>query len=147
MCFGAGLQVSIHLGGFLGKRLPSSSGSSHPARAQTSPNLVWGLLCPLRSIAFLCCTLPACFCSLPDMCFVLVPPTIESWLESMLSNSEGAINFPVRSGSFKHLSSSHFKDGNRRKHLLLCLENIINIFWLHKPALTKNMRTQRVHEG
>lgn len=92
-------------------------------------------------------TLPAGFCSLPDMCFVLAPPKVKNWLESMLSNSEGAFHFLVRSGSFKLLSLSHFKDGNRRKHLLLCLENIINVFWLHKPALTEDVQTQRVQGG
>lgn len=125
----AGLRVSVHLGGLLGKSVPPSSDAPCgfcTSGAQTSPNLVWGLLSPARSIAFLCYTLPACFCSLPDMCFVLATPKIKSWLESMLSNSEGAFHFPVRSGSFKHLSSSHFRDENRRKQLLLCLENIIN---------------------
>lgn len=90
---------------------------------------------------------PSRFLQPPDMCFVLAPPKVRSWLESMLSNSEGAFNFLVRSGSFKLLSLSHFKDGNRRKHLLLCLENIINVFWLHKPALTENVQTQRVQGG
>lgn len=142
------LVASLGGGGLL--RVPPNSSvplSSHPAGAQTGPNLVWGLLSPTRSIAFLCYTLPECFCSLPDMCFMLTPPRIKSWLESMLSNSEGAFHFPTRSGSFKHLCSSHFKDGNRRKHLLLCLENIINVFWLHKPALIENMQTQRVQGG
>lgn len=119
-----------------------------PFGSLTSPNLVsLFLLFPCRSIAFFCYTLPACSCSLPNMCFLLAPPEIKSWLESMLSNSEGAFHFPVRSGPFKHLCLSHFKDGNRRKYLLLCLENIIDVFWLHKPALIENMQTHRVEGG
>lgn len=65
----------------------------------------------------------------------------------MLSTSEGAFNFPIRSRSSKHLRSSHFKDGNRRKHTLLCLENIISVFWLHEPAVIENTQAQMVRGG
>lgn len=65
----------------------------------------------------------------------------------MLSNSEGAFHFPSRSGSSKHLRSSHFKDGNRRKHTVLCLENIISVFWLHEPAVIENAQAQTVRGG
>lgn len=122
----------------------------HPTTpALMDPRLVklsLGLLSPTKALLSSAHP-PSRFLQPPDMCFVLAPPKVRSWLESMLSNSEGAFHFLVRSGSFILLSLSHFKDGNRRKHLLLCLENIINVFWLHKPALTENVQTQGVQGG
>lgn len=117
-----------------------------PPRTQASPHLFWGLLSAPRSLVWLCYTLPVGLCSLPHMCFVL-PPAIKSWLANLLSTSEGAFNFPIRSQPSKHLRSSHFKDGNRRKHTLLCLENIISVFWLHEPAVIENTQAQMVRGG
>lgn len=48
-----------------------------------------------------------------------LPLTIRGGLESTLTKSERACHFPARWGSFKCLTSSHVKDGNRRKHLVM----------------------------
>lgn len=72
------------------------------APALMDPRLVklsLGTALPPQKHCFPLHTLPAGSCSLPDMCFVLAPTKVKSWLESMLSNSEGAFNFLVRSES------------------------------------------------